>query len=88
MTNFDDWKFYIGEIEIFHEGEKYFLVVGYVEKPGLYMRLLKEGRLMAGSWVHMIENKIEYSSFFNVDTPLRNMCLKQAKRLEKLKAFA
>ena len=83
------WKFFINEISFVYQNKKYVLEVGYVNThPGLYMRLYDQnGQRLAGSWVSKVEEKVRDSSFDFVDREIVDICIAQARRIEKLKAF-
>jgi hypothetical protein len=89
------WSFILGDIAISDEDDDYTLIVGYVNSPDeyrklLYMRLWRnaDDKFMAGSWVFEVEDKLSTTYYDQLSMQLVKKCLVAARRLEKLRVFA
>src|ERR1700677_1521835 len=99
MKSFDsDWHLKLGEVEINFNNETYIMAAGYITnesfKDKLYVRLWKNERLIFGTgfssvkyWQHE-PSSIDSSFISNAPPGVIEICIVQAERLEKLKAFA
>ena len=91
---FDDWALLLGEIEIIVDNEIYTMAAGYVEnvafRDELYVRLWKNDNLLFGTRLRYVKNpdKDDGEYVNNVPLNVRKICIEQAERLDKLKAFA
>jgi hypothetical protein len=104
MRLFDNsWDLRVGEVQLTSDGDQYSLVVGYPERNYLgddhrflYFRLYdKENSLMYGTWLRdLTTSKWEAIRGLNpkhkqsLSIQLMEEIIKQAKRLESLKALA
>lgn len=97
---FDNWGMLLGEVEIIDDDKKYILKVGYVKQYQikmdlsdahkiLYIRLWDIiGNFMGAAWLpYLGSGNATLSTLDRLPKSLRDKCIFQAKRLERLKVF-